>query len=277
MSEKKTSKSTSKKTTTKKSTNAKTQKPKTEKKVEETKNPVKKEIKDENKSKKKLIVTILIVLGVLALVLFIIQQGNDQPESPGMNLVDEEANDTQLDLSDPNKVIATVNNEPITASQISLLKNQLAGAGAEVSDERALEVIINQELIFQEAVNQGVAVTVEEADQYINTLAQQQQLTRQEFLTQLEENGITEEQLVEEIRRQITISRLQEQVTNDISITDEEVEIFFDENRATFDQQNLTLESSAEDIENFLRQQKVEQTINNLVQGLRESAEVVLN
>lgn len=277
MSEKKTSKSTSKKTTTKKSTNAKTQKPKTEKKVEETKNPVKKEIKDENKSKKKLIVTILIVLGVLALVLFIIQQGNDQPESPGMNLVNEEANDTQLDLSDPNKVIATVNNEPITASQISLLKNQLAGAGAEVSDERALEVIINQELIFQEAVNQGVAVTVEEADQYINTLAQQQQLTRQEFLTQLEENGITEEQLVEEIRRQITISRLQEQVTNDISITDEEVEIFFDENRATFDQQNLTLESSAEDIENFLRQQKVEQTINNLVQGLRESAEVVLN
>ena len=277
MSEKKTSKSTSKKTTTKKSTNAKTQKPKTEKKVEETKNPVKKETKDENKSKKKLIVTILIVLGVLALVLFIIQQGNDQPESPGMNLVDEEANDTQLDLSDPNKVIATVNNEPITASQISLLKNQLAGAGAEVSDERALEVIINQELIFQEAVNQGVAVTVEEADQYINTLAQQQQLTRQEFLTQLEENGITEEQLVEEIRRQITISRLQEQVTNDISITDEEVEIFFDENRATFDQQNLTLESSAEDIENFLRQQKVEQTINNLVQGLRESAEVVLN
>ncbi len=130
------------------------------------------------------------------------------------------------------EVVATVDGTEI--EQDALYEQMVKTSGAE-----ALDIMISNEIIRQEAEKADIEITQEELDAELAEY-EEQYGGAEGFAAALEGSGLTKEDLEEEMKNFLRIEKL---IGPEIEITDEAIETYFKENKETLGQ-SATVEAS---------------------------------
>ena len=146
--------------------------------------------------------------------------------------------------SDPkdNTVAATVNGQDILLKQVE--QGIAAQSGGKQSQLSQLELaqarlqilgnLIQREVLFQRAKAEKLLPTEDQIDGVINQQKTQSGMTSEDFEKSLKAQNLTMEGLREEARKDLAIANLQDKYAGKISISDKEVEDFYNNNRQQF-------------------------------------------
>lgn len=141
-----------------------------------------------------------------------------------------------------NTVAATVNGKKIMLTEIEhLISKQTGGQQAQLSPLQmaqarlqVLESLIQKEVLLQRAEKENLKPTEDEITQYITAKKQEAGLTEEEFQKQIKAQNETEQSLREEARKLLAIQKLQGKYTGSVSISDREVEDYYQKNKQSF-------------------------------------------
>ena len=138
--------------------------------------------------------------------------------------------------SELDRIIAVVNDDVIMMSElenkIRSVVEQMRQAGQNpppptMLEKQILESIVINKLQLQLADRNGIRVDDETLNQSVLAMAEQNGVTLSEFRNILENDGYSFEQFREDIRNEITISRLkQRRIANRVVVTDREIDNF---------------------------------------------------
>jgi peptidyl-prolyl cis-trans isomerase SurA len=133
-------------------------------------------------------------------------------------------------------IVAVVNSEPITNREVQVLRQRLAGEATARGDKSpdsselaraALEQLINEKAQLQLARETGIKIDAEAIDQAELNVASGNQLSREEMHKRLAQDGISVSAFREQLRTQLTLTRLRErEVEGRIRVSELEVEQF---------------------------------------------------
>lgn len=189
-------------------------------------------------------------------------------------------------LQDVNQVVAVVDGSEITRGELDEQIKQLEGnPQAQVPDknlkeERAeferlvLDDIINRKLLSAEIDGQGFVIEEEEVDAEIETIKGRFE-SSEAFESQLEQFGLSEQSLREEIRQSLKNNRYFEKIAEEknITVTDDEVAAVYDEQIAPLEG-GPPLSDVAPQIKEQLEQEKLQEALLAVIQELRSSADI---
>lgn len=129
-----------------------------------------------------------------------------------------------------NKIVAVVNNEVITESQVQqqmeIAKQQMGENKSSPSDLRkqVLEYMINQAIQLQYAKSIGIQVSDEVVQQAVTGVAQKNGLTLEQLKEELKKQGMSYARYQQEIRNQMIIGQLQQrELAGKVKVDDREV------------------------------------------------------
>lgn len=141
-----------------------------------------------------------------------------------------------------NMVAATVNGRNIMLKEVERGVNQQAGGNAaglsqlQLAQARlsVLDGLIQREVLFQRAEREKVLPTEAQIDGAIAQQREQSGMTQEDFEKGLKSQNMSMESLREEARKDLAINALQDKYNGKISISDREVEDFYNNNRQQF-------------------------------------------
>jgi peptidyl-prolyl cis-trans isomerase SurA len=132
------------------------------------------------------------------------------------------------------RIVAVVNNEVITSAELSdqmaivarnLQKQGTALPPQDALQKQLLERMINDLIQVQEAKETGIRIDDNTLDKTLQRIADENSVSMTEFRRLLEQDGIQWSKFREDIRNQVTMSRLRErEVEGNISVTEAEVD-----------------------------------------------------
>ena len=136
-------------------------------------------------------------------------------------------------------IVAVVNSEPVTNSEVQAMRSrllrELTARGASIPPaqqltRQALDMLINEKAQLQQAQEQGIKVDDDQVDQAEANVAAGNQLSREAFHQRLAQEGITLAVFRQQLKNQLTLSRLRErEVDSRIRISDQEIDRFLQE------------------------------------------------
>ncbi len=141
-----------------------------------------------------------------------------------------------------NVVAATVDGHPIMSAEVERqISLQAGGKQAQLSQLQmaqarlqVLDKLIQREVLFQRAEKEKLLPTEDQINSAINQQKQQTGMTDEDFAKSLQAQSITMDVLKEEAKKDLAISNLQDKYAGKISISDREVEEYYNNNRAQF-------------------------------------------
>lgn len=177
----------------------------------------------------------------------------------------QENNQSSNQQNQENKVVATVNNNEIKAKEL----DQYAGteqlimslyqqkkdfaqvllqteAGKNLLDkyrENKLQGLIRQKLILQKAENRDITITQKQKDnlfqQHIQSIKQKNNITDEQLEKSLKDQGVDSLEQYKKLfldrnNKKLIINELRKQVTKDISVSDQKVRDYYDNNKNQF-------------------------------------------
>lgn len=139
-------------------------------------------------------------------------------------------------------VAATVNGQKIMLAEVERgVSQQYGGKQSELSQLQLAQArlsvlgnLIQREVLFQRAQREKLLPTEDEIDGVINQQKTQSGMTSEDFEKSLKEQNLTREGLREEARKDLAINKLQDKYSGKITISDKEVEDFYNSNRQQF-------------------------------------------
>lgn len=141
-----------------------------------------------------------------------------------------------------NTVAATVNGKNIMLAEVERTVSQQAGGQQSSLSQlqlaqarlQVLGSLIQREVLFQRAEREKLLPSEEDITGLINQQKQQTGMTDEDFKKTLKEQNMSEETLREDARKSLAVQKLQEKYSGKISISDKEVEDFYNNNRQQF-------------------------------------------
>ncbi|PWT88436.1 MAG: hypothetical protein C5B55_13060 [Blastocatellia bacterium] len=141
-----------------------------------------------------------------------------------------------------NQVAATVNGQRVMMSEVERgVSQQTGGKQSELSQLQLAQMrltvlgnLIQREVLFQRAQREKLLPTEDEIDNVINQQRTQGGMTAEDFAKTLKEQNLTPEGYREETRKDLAISKLQDKYAGKITISDREVEEYYNTNRQQF-------------------------------------------
>ena len=161
-------------------------------------------------------------------------------------------------------VVAFVNGKPVSRFGFDRTLEKQGG-------QRVLDNIVTEMLINQEAKKQNVTASQADLDQKFTEIDNQLKTQGQGLDAALAANGQTRADFDSQMKTQIVLEKM---LGKDISVTDEEINSYFTENKATFDK-GATLESEKANIKNTLLQQKLSEKLQPFLQDLQSKAKIL--
>lgn len=229
------------------------------------------------KSMTSYVVSILVVVLIIGGVLFVMEkQGRS---STGVF-------DSMLAKQEANKVVATVNGEEITNSELATSIQQFSQAATaqgvdttslDVQSEirnQSLEVLINTELLKQAAADKGIEVSEEEAASRLATISEE--IGGPDVLAErMAILGVDEEKLQQDIRDELMIQELLDSVFAEanIIVTEEEINSVY-ENAGGVEAGLPALEEVRAQIEAQIKSSKEQEVVDAYLSELKSAAEV---
>jgi peptidyl-prolyl cis-trans isomerase SurA len=189
---------------------------------------------------------------------------------------------------DPDQVVATVNGTEVVGADLTTSISQIIATaeaqGIDVTDpgvqadirNQAVNMLVNTALLEEEAAARGIAVTDAEVEARIDSLVEEVG-SEDLLLSRMENLGITEETLREDVRSELTIQALLDDVfaDADVTVTDEEVNALY-ETSVAGDPTAPALEEVRDQVEAQVQASKEQTVVNELINELRADAEVVI-
>ena len=141
-----------------------------------------------------------------------------------------------------NTVAATVNGKKIMLQEVErLITQQTQGKQSQLSPlelaQARLQVLaslIQREVLFQRAEQEKLLPTEDQITAAINEQKQASGATDDDFARQLKEQNVTMEALREEAKKDLAIKALQDKYAGKITISDREVEDYYNANKQQF-------------------------------------------
>jgi peptidyl-prolyl cis-trans isomerase SurA len=137
------------------------------------------------------------------------------------------------------RIVAIVNESVITNNeldtQVSLVKETLTKRNMPIPPEKilrkqVLEHMIDTELEMQMAKNAGIDVDSQDIDEAIERIAKQNNVSVEDLHKVIASQGITWKEYRRSIKKEMTVSQLQQKAVGSILVTDQEVENFLASN-----------------------------------------------
>ncbi|WP_171051703.1 SurA N-terminal domain-containing protein [Alteribacter natronophilus] len=199
---------------------------------------------------------------------------------------DEDADEDAAADTDSSETIATVNGEEVTRGhldqQMEQVEEMLMQQGMDPEEEEFQEMmqmqeemyvdeLVTERILLQEADNQGISADEDEVEeQYAQIRGQFEE--DEEFEQALEASGFTEEDLMEDIRKNSVVSQLLEldHLEEDaIEVSDEEVEQMYEMQQMQNPEMG-EFDDVRDEIEKNVKQQKY-------VEQLREESDIEIH
>lgn len=183
------------------------------------------------------------------------------------------------------KVIAVVNDDVITASELNheteLLRQQLASKKTEMPSDavlrkQVLSHLIDVDIQLQLAKRNNFVIDDTELNESLEKIAQQNHLTTTQLREEVQKHGMVWEDYKEKIRKEVLISRIQQEaVGKDVVVSAEQVDNFLktahvsDKENQLFHLQNIVIplpeEPTAEEVKRA--KDKVNQLLAKIKKG----------
>lgn len=207
---------------------------------------------------------------------------------------EEQGADLQATLAEQqvedSKVVAVVNGQELTgidynAALISI-QSQMQQVGQDPTSEevieqikaQALDTVVNQTLILQQAKEEELTASEAEVDEKYATL--EEQYGGEEALSQaLTAQGMDIEVLKADIADSILFEKYQDKVVPADEVTEEEIQAYYDQVAAQSEeseQELPPLEEVREEIAGILKEQQQQEKMIAHLEELKESAEIEL-
>lgn len=166
-------------------------------------------------------------------------------------------------------IVAMVNNHPIT--RIHLIKELEKQYGKQVID-----TLVTRKIIEQSAQKQNITISDQEIDEEIKSLEKRVSDTGQSLAELLAFQGMTQQELRENIRIQKVVEKL---ASKDVAVTDKEVDDYLAQSQPEVDPttgeapEPVSAEERAQ-IKESLTQQKQSEAIQKYLQEARNQAQI---
>ncbi len=174
-------------------------------------------------------------------------------------------------------IVAKVNQEEITREDLDAYKVMLEQEGGASDDMTAIQGLINQKILYQEAKKE-IEISPSETEQIMKQQLSNQGMTLEEFKSQVNKQGQDYDEVIGSFKQQIILSQYYQNMINDsgVNITDKEAKDFYEENKEIFLQQapNSSYEDLEEIIKEKLKSQKTQGLLQEKIMKLRENAEI---
>lgn len=189
--------------------------------------------------------------------------------------------------ADQSNVVATVNGVDITWEQLNARVDRMEAStghqGANLTEEQqkrlreglekeALNQLITEQLIMQEAKKRGITVDEEKAQEHLDQIKSQFP-SEEEFQKGLEQYKLTEQDLIDYFKYQLIEDALFKAVTKDVTVTEQELKDYFEQNKDNLVQMKVrhilikAREGQATEEEKQQARAKAEELIKELEKG----------
>lgn len=165
-------------------------------------------------------------------------------------------------LSKNQLIAATVNGEPIT--RLELIRDLEKRSG-----RQALESMVTQKLILQEAAKKKVEVSQKEANDEISKIEKEVTGQGQNLDLLLSQQNLNRAGLAEQIKLQLLLKKM----VGKISVSEKEIADFIEQNKDAIGA-NANSEDVKKQAQQQLEQQKLNDKIQTLIQDLQKKAKI---
>jgi len=178
------------------------------------------------------------------------------------------------------RVVATLDGEEITESNVAEAQVVIFWAYNRYSGRHeALEHLIAERLLYREAEREGYSPTEDETWQELILSIALRGVTLEELEDRLEWENLSLEEYLEHFRRMLAINTFLEDTVEIPEITEEDIRQFYEgyveHQREKYpDEEPPTLEEMEPNIIVVLERQKRQQAASDLIQQLREEADI---
>lgn len=241
--------------------------------------------------------SLLLLIGLLSI--GILAACGDNKENDGNNesaAGNENMEMPEPDLDDVPDVVAEVNGEDIAKEDFEAMfmeqfQQQAMYAqmtGEEVNEdelkEQVVDSLIDQQVFFQEADKRFPEASKDGVDELLEELMAGAEVdSKEDLIAMYEENGVTEEDLMENIELQVRINQLMDEDIGEVEIKDKDIEEAYDEMVAQQEAANEGAEEPEEipeldevkdAIADNLKQQKEAEAFQVIIDDLRDQADI---
>ena len=174
------------------------------------------------------------------------------------------------------EVVARVNGEAITAGEVTKQRvKAYEFYRTRISEEGALEQLIAETLLYQEAEQQGYAISMDEAEQELEARVASTNRTMEDFEADLAKSSFSYEEYLQDFQRQLAINNYLDDSIEVPEVTKLEARIFYED----YKQQHTELEYPPfEQLESqiiaLLKQQKQQEATSLLIEKLKDKADI---
>jgi len=180
-----------------------------------------------------------------------------------------------------NPVVAEVNGQEIRLDEVNDVIKVGFSQGQRLNSASALDMIITKILLLEEAQNRDVVITIIDAEEKLIATYTQAGLSKEQFEEKLVEAGTTYEQALNGFREEFIINEvlIDEISKTEIQVSDEEVKIFFEENKDMIKAQvgnNTVFNDVSSQVKVNLLEQKQQQIVLDLIKHLEQKMMIII-
>ena len=174
------------------------------------------------------------------------------------------------------EVVARVNGEAITAGDVTKLRVKVYESyRMQISEEEALEQLIAETVLYQEAEQQGYAPTMDEAEQELEARVASSGRTMEDFEADLAKSGFSYEEYLQDFQRQLAINSYLDDAVQVPEVTELEARVFYEDYKQQSPEEELPpFEQLKSEIMALLEQQKRQEATSLLIEELKEKADI---
>jgi peptidyl-prolyl cis-trans isomerase SurA len=128
-----------------------------------------------------------------------------------------------------NRIVATIDGEPITAHELREWEEEQSAQGQEVPHDQALEALITQKLLEKEIKAQGITARDEDVDRYMKEVQARSNLDEAGFQKALTERGMTLESYKAKVKGEIERAQLvNKEIRQRVNVSQAEIKRYYD-------------------------------------------------
>lgn len=199
-------------------------------------------------------------------------QGGEETTNSGPTGEAVSPEEDPVEQEQDDSVAAEVNGEEILMSDVEQIQQMAQQQGQQVDEATVAEQLVDQKLLIEEAKDRGLEVSTEEAEDFVEESVSAQGMTLEDVKSQVGDEFST---LLEEQKEQLLIQKLLDDEGGNLTVTDEEIEEFYEENKQMLG--NSSLEEVKPELEPMIEQQKQQEIITSLSEELKEDAEIEMS
>lgn len=174
------------------------------------------------------------------------------------------------------EVVARVNGEAITAGDVTKLRIKVYESyKMQISEEEALEQLIAETVLYQEAEQQGYAPTMDEAEQELEARVASSGRTMEDLEADLAKSGFSYEEYLQDFQRQLAINSYLDDAVQVPEVTELEARVFYENyKQESPEAEHSPFEQLKSQIMALLEQQKQQEATALLIEELKEKADI---